>query len=491
MARQLSRRKALLNWIVLDRDATTPLHQQISQQLRRAALDGTLDPGAYLPASRLLARDLGVSRNTCLRAYDQLVAEGFLETIHGSGTRLSQSQATRPSAKLEQTRALFQTLRAHQEFRSQDLDEYVGEPPALAFQPGIPALDTFPRLQWSRLLRQHALRSDQSILDYAHPGGYAPLRQELAKYLGMSRGVACRAEQVIVVTSTRAAIRAIAGVLWEPGSQILVEDPGYAVARRVLVAAGHDLLLVPVDEDGARLDLALRRKPDCAGAYLTPTHQWPSGVTLSDTRRAALLEWAERDKAWIIEDDYDSEFRLDGPPLPPLYSQNARRVIHVGTFSKTLVPGIRTAYFVVPPDMVDHFEEEVFRLGVEPALHIQAALADLIRKGDFTRYITHMRKTYYRRRARLIASLRRHFGDLLRIHCPVGGLQIIAQLPVGVSAFDVARQAASADLVARPMAVYQHGGDAPSALHLGFAAVPVDDIERKVALLREAVRPCL
>lgn len=491
MARQSSRRKALLNWIVLDRDAAAPLHQQISQQLRRAALDGTLVPGAYLPASRLLARDLGVSRNTCLRVYDQLVGEGFLETIRGSGTRLSLSQGTRQSGKLEDTWALFQTRQAHEEFHSQDLDEYVGEPPALAFQPGIPALDTFPRLQWSRLLRQHALRSDQSILDYAHPGGYAPLRQELAKYLGMSRGVACRAEQIIVVTATRAAIRAIAAVLWRPGSRILVENPGYLVAKRVLADAGYDLLLVPVDEDGARLDLVLRRKPDCAGAYLTPTHQWPSGVTLSDTRRAALLEWAERDKAWIIEDDYDSEFRLDGQPLPPLYSQDARRVIHVGTFSKTLVPGIRTAYFVVPPDMVERFEKEVFRLGVEPALHIQAALADLIRNGDFTRYITRMRKTYYRRRARLIASLQLHFGDLLRIQCPVGGLQIIAHLPDGVSAFDVARRAAFADLVARPMAIYQYGGDAPNALHLGFAAVPADDIERKVALLREAVRPCL
>ncbi|WP_198590383.1 MocR-like pyridoxine biosynthesis transcription factor PdxR [Paracoccus zhejiangensis] len=491
MRRRSSRQKALLNWIALDHQSPVPLYQQIIEQLRHAMVEGNLRPGGYLPASRAFAHDLGVSRNTCAKAYDQLVAEGFLESMRGSGTRVVLAPDPQGTDMARETRALFQTLRAHDEFRPQDLDEYIGEPAALAFQPGIPALDAFPRLKWSRLLRQHALRGDQSILDYAHPGGYAPLRHELAKYLSMSRGVVCRAEQVIVVTSTRAAIRAIASILWPRRSRIMVEDPGYVVAKRVLASLGHDLLLVSVDDRGARIDDLIRRRIDCAGAYLTPAHQWPTGTTLSDDRRTLLLDWAARNTSWIIEDDYDSEFRLDGPPLPTLHSRGPGQVLYVGTFSKVLVPAIRTAYFVVPADLVERFETEVFRQGVEPALHIQAALADLIRGGTFSRHITQMRKRYRSRRARLIEALRRHFGDLLRIECPAGGLQIIAHLPAGVSAIEAARRAASAGLVARPMGVYYYAGGAGEAFHLGFAAVPVKDIEPNVALLREAVRPCL
>ncbi|TRW94856.1 PLP-dependent aminotransferase family protein [Paracoccus sp. M683] len=491
MKRRSSRQKALLNWIVLDRESPAPLYKQITEQLRLAMVERNLRQGSFLPASRAMARDLGVSRNTCARAYDQLIAEGFLETIRGSGTRVALAPGAPGPDGAQETRTLFRTLRAHDQFRPQDLDEFIGEPAALAFQPGVPALDAFPRLRWSRLLRRHALRSDQSILDYAHPGGYGPLRQELAKYLNMSRGVVCRAEQVIVVTSTRAAIRAIASVMWRPGSRIMVEDPGYVVAKRVLASIGHDLLLVPVDDKGACIDDLVRRRIECAGAYLTPAHQWPTGTSLSDARRTMLLDWAAQIKAWIIEDDYDSEFRLDGAPLPTLHSRGSGRVLYVGTFSKVLVPAIRTAYFVVPVDLVERFETEVFRQGVEPALHIQAALADLIRDGDFARHITRMRKRYRSRRARLIEMLQRHFGDLLRIECPAGGLQIIAHLPDGVSGIKVARHAAAAGLVARPMGVYCYGGGAPEALHLGFAAVPVTEIERNVVLLREAVRPCL
>lgn len=491
MEKRSSRQKALLNWIVLNHQGLVPLYRQIAEQLRHAIIEGTLRTGSYLPASRALARDLGVSRNTCAKAYDQLVSEGFLTSVRGSGTRVALAPGARGSDTARETRRLFRTLRAHEEFRPQDLDEYIGEPAALAFQPGIPALDAFPRLQWSRLLRRHALRSDQSILDYAHPGGYAPLRQEIAKYLNMSRGVVCSAEQVIVVTSTRAAIRAIASVMWRRGSSIMVEDPGYVVAKRALAAMGHDLLLLPVDKDGACVDHLAEGRINSAGAYLTPAHQWPTGTTLSDARRTILLDWASRNEAWIIEDDYDSEFRLDGPPLPTLHSRGPGQVLYVGTFSKVLIPAIRTAYFVVPATMVERFETEVFRQGVEPALHIQAALADLIREGDFTRHITRMRKRYRLRRSRLIEALRFHFGDLLRIECPAGGLQIIAHLPDRVSAIEVARRAASVGLVARPMAVYCYAEGAAEALHLGFAAIPVNDIPPKVALLRKAVRPCL
>lgn len=479
---------ALLNWVSVDRAIDVPLFRQISDQLRSAIMSGDLASGAYLPASRSLAVELRVSRNTTLKAYDKLLAEGFLESRQGSGTRVARVLDERPTATRNETQALFRIVPEHTEVHIQEM--YEGEPPGVTFQPGIPGFDAFPRLLWSRLLRRHALRNDQFILDYAHIGGYAPLRLELAKYLNGSRGVACSPEQVIVVTSTRAAIVAVARTLWKPGATVAVEDPGYTVAMRVLSAAGIRLRLVPVDERGVRVQDFVTNENACAGVYLTPAHQWPMGVTLSAERRMDLLDWAERAGAWILEDDYDSEFRFDSPPVAPLHASGTGRVIYIGTFSKTLVPSIRTAYLVVPTDLVHRFERTVYQHGVEPALHVQAALADLISDGHFARHIVLMRKLYKKRRAILVDALHEVFQDRLDLTCPAGGLQIIAHLPDSVPALRFAQEAAEADLVARPMAAYQVHGKAPNAVHLGFAAVPEADIESGVRRLHEAVSSC-
>lgn len=488
MSKRAPRSALLLNWISLDHGSDLPLYRQVSDQLRRAILCGGLAPGAWLPASRALAADLGVSRITTLQAYDQLTAEGFLEGRRGSGTCVAPLLAEKRGATTPTTQSLFQTVPAHAEVHVQAL--YDGEPPWVAFQPGIPAYDAFPRLRWARLLQRHALRNDQFILDYAHIGGYAPLRHELAKYLNGSRGVSCEPEQVIILTSTRAAIEVAARTLWPPGASVAVEDPGYVMAKRVLTSAGFGLRLVPVDEEGARVDDLVATPEGCVGACLTPAHQWPTGATLSARRRIALLDWARERGAWILEDDYDSEFRFDSPPVATLHSLGSGRVLLIGTFSKTLVPSIRTACMVVPPDLAGRFEREVWQHGVEPALHVQAALADFLGEGHFARHVVAMRKLYARRRALLVRSLTAAFGDRLRIHCPAGGLQLIAHLPDGVSALTVSRLAAEADLVARPMSAYQVNGPEPEALHLGFAAVPEAEIAPMVARLHAAVRGC-
>jgi GntR family transcriptional regulator/MocR family aminotransferase len=302
--------------------------------------------------------------------------------------------------------------------------------------------------------------------------------------------VSCTPEQVVIVTSTRAAIEAIGRVLWSAGATVAVEDPGYVVAKRVLTAAGFRLQLVPVDDHGVRVEEFVSGGERCVGAYLTPAHQWPTGATLAADRRIALLDWAARTGAWIVEDDYDSEFRFDSPPVATLHSLGSGRVIYVGTFSKTLVPSLRTAYLVVPSDLGGQFERAVYQHGVEPALHVQAALADFLADGHFARHVTRMRKLYGQRRTLLVRALKDAFGDRLRIACPAGGLQITAGLPEGVAALQVARRAAAADLVARPMSAYQVDGAAPEALHLGFAAVPSGEIEAKVWHLHAAVAAC-
>lgn len=239
-----------------------------------------------------------------------------------------------------------------------------------------------------------------------------------------------------------------------------------------------------------RVEVIVSTCDACVGAYLTPTHQWPTGVTLSASRRLALRDWAVETGAWIIEDDYDSEFRFDAPPIATLHSLGSGRVVYVGTFSKTLVPSIRTAYIVAPPDMVGRFERAVHQHGVEPALHVQAALADFLGEGHFARHVAGMRKLYARRRSLLVRSLEGAFGDRLRLRCPAGGLQLIAHLPEGVSASRASRLAAAADLVARPMSAYQVNGTAPEAFHLGFAAVPDDAIAPKAAQLYAAIACC-
>ncbi len=266
-----------------------------------------------------------------------------------------------------------------------------------------------------------------------------------------------------------------------------VEDPGYKVVQRVLAAAGHRLRHVPVDEQGLRVDDLVAGSDPCVGAYVTPAHQWPTGRTLSAERRIGLLDWAYRTGAWIIEDDYDSEFRFDSPPVATLHSFGNGRVVYIGTFSKTMVPAVRTAYIVVPAEAVGRFEHEVFQRGFEPPLCVQAALADFIAEGDFTRHIGRMRKVYARRRDLLVGALRAAFNDRLTIACPPGGLQLVATLPDEVPAAEFARRAAEADIVARPISnMYVHQ-PAPIALQLGFAAVPEKNIEPGVARLHAAV----
>jgi GntR family transcriptional regulator/MocR family aminotransferase len=473
-----SRPSALLNWLCVDRRSEAPLYRQVAEQIRNALLAGRIGPGELLPASRALALDLGVSRITTLQAYDQLIAEGFLETQRGSGTRAASSLAKKP---------LTQLKHSYKPFASRHLQDLFHEPPCVEFQPGIPAFDAFPRLRWSRLLQRHAARNDPSLLDYAHVGGYAPLRQELAKYLNGSRGVACHPQQIIVVTSTRAAVSAVCSVLWRPETTLAVEDPGYQVVQRVLIAAGHPLRHVPVDSHGMQVDDLLTASEPCAGAYITPAHQWPTGRTLSAERRITLLDWAIRTGAWIIEDDYDSEFRFDSPPVATLHSLGSGRVIYIGTFSKTLAPSIRTAYLVVPSEAVGDFEREVFQQGIEPSLHVQAALSDFLAEGDFPRHIARMRRLYAQRRDLLFQSLRQAFDDRLSVLRPPGGLQLIAILPQGVPDVDVSQRAAKAGIVARPLSDWYVNRPAQNALQLGFAAVPEVKIQPGVARLHAAI----
>ncbi len=483
------RQRILPDWIAVDRGSAEPLYRQIARQIETAVDDERLAPGTYLPATRSLAAHLGVSRLTVLSAYDLLVADGLLETVSGSGTRVSADwlgPGLPPGAGAENEGAL-DAIGNRPSFPVEPVWLPQDAAP-LAFRTGIPALDLFPRRVWSRLLRRHGLRGDTYFLDYGHRGGYGPLREMIARYLTHSRGLPCAPSQVIVVGCARAAISVACSVLSTWGDLAVWGDPGYRWARASMEVAGLKVASVAVDDEGLRVGDLSGPAADARIVYLTPCHHWPTGVMLGPDRRAELLAWARQRKGWILEDDYDSEFHFDGPPSRPLKAEpDSEQVIFIGTFAKTMAPAIRCAYLVVPESLEERFAEHAIYLGVEPCRHVQAALADFMNEGYFTRYIQQMRKIYHARRDALETALGETLGHRLAVRHPAGGLQLIADLPDDISAEAVSERAARRDLMTRPMSIYFDTAPPPNALHLGFAPVPEPDIAPAVRRLAEAI----
>jgi GntR family transcriptional regulator/MocR family aminotransferase len=342
------------------------------------------------------------------------------------------------------------------------------------------------------MLRRRAIRADRELLDYNNQCGYQPLREMIAHYLLTSRGVRCRSSQIIVVASTRTAISLACFVLTKRGDTAVLGLPGYYRAQTSFQIAGLNPVQVPVDAKGLCVDELTRRAPDARVVHVTPCHDWPTGVPLSSERREDLLTWAQRQNAWILEDDYDSEFHFDGPPLKPLKAEvGSDRVIFLGSFSKTLAPSIRCAYLVVPENLEERFLECAVGIGAEPSLHLQGALADLIKEGCFTQHIQRMRKAYRARRDELQRALTQTLGDVVAVRPSAGGLQLIADLPPHVCAEAASRRAAEQDLYIRPMSAYYFGRPAPNGFHLGFAPVPEHEIAPAVQRLAGVLEPLL
>jgi GntR family transcriptional regulator/MocR family aminotransferase len=323
----------------------------------------------------------------------------------------------------------------------------------------------------------------------AHIGGFGPLREVLTSYLRSSRMVECESDQIFVVSSARAGLDLICRLVGDPGASCLVEEPGYNAAKNVIMAAGLKTIPIPVDAEGLHIALGKSHFSDVRLAYVTPSHQWPTGVSLSAVRRQQLLEWAAQRKAWVIEDDYDSEFRFDSRPLATLQGlDGGRRVWYLGTFSKVLFPSLRTAYVVVPRPLISAFRQAIYFAGQEPALHVQAALAEFISEGYFFSHIRRMRRIYKRRQARFVETLDRELGGQIPVNRPPGGMQLSLRLPENVSAVEVSRLAAAAGIHARPLAIYSQTESSPNGLHLGYAAVPDHQIEPATKKLADAIR---
>jgi GntR family transcriptional regulator/MocR family aminotransferase len=488
---------ALFTSIPLDPSSPDPLYRQLYDRVRSAILRGSLSAGTRLPSSRALADGLSISRNTVLIAYGQLLAEGYVQGEAGSGTYVSRvlpeqfcepaaaaGLAHRPTAKSSPTLSQRGQILAADPVRpSRD------EGPARAFAPAVPALDAFPFEVWTRLLARRWRARPSGLLGYGNPAGYRPLREAIAAYLGTARAVTCDVEQVIVVSGSQRALDLTARLLLDPGDAAWVEDPGYPRARGVLQGAGARVVGVPVDGEGLDVAAGVARCPGARLACVTPSRQYPLGMTMSLPRRLRLLEWASRAGAWVVEDDYDSEYRYAGRPLASLQGLDREgRVIYLGSFSKVLFPALRLGYLVVPPALVDAFTAAHALVEGQPRLFEQAVLADFMTQGHFVRHIRRMRMLYAERQAVLVKAARRELDGLLEVPAAESGMHLIGWLPEGVSDQAASRQAAQEGVVAQPLSPYGLTPQLRGGLLLGYAALAPRQIREGVRLLATALR---
>jgi GntR family transcriptional regulator/MocR family aminotransferase len=401
--------------IVLNRKSATPLRRQIYDEWRRAILAGRFRPGDRVPSTREFAETLGVSRATVSEAWDQLIAEGYLQAARGSGTFVCREL---PDALLTPRRQPGGAPRAQGHVRlsrygarlTTDFPRPPRIPGVISFAPGMPDRDRFPFAIWRRLLTRHLRQTTSAVFDYADSSaGHPPLRSEIAAYVARMRAVRCTPEQVIIVNGSQQALDFCARLLIEPGDELAFENPGYQGASRIFAAHGARLVPCAIDPDGIEI------RGCSSGArlvYVTPSHQYPTGISMTLLRRLELIQWAHDRGAVIIEDDYSSEYRYSGPPLPSLQGlAGGVPVIYIGTFSKVMFPGLRIGYVVAPPQLAARFVRAKWLADRQTAVLEQSALADFLGEGHLDRHIRRMRRLYGLRREVLLESLHRYFGD--------------------------------------------------------------------------------
>lgn len=448
------------------REHDAPIYLQLYRRYREAIASGKLQPGDRVPSVRSLASELNLARGTVETAYQMLVSEGYFVSRGAAGTVVS--PRLDPVPGLRRAPAAAQGVQVPQGTTRAD-GETLPYGEILPFQMGLPALDAFPRKTWVRLAGRNLRALETSAMAYPDPAGYEPLRQAIAAYLGISRGIVCSHEQVFVTTGYRGALELVCRTLLQAGDRGLFEDPGYRIARVFLERVGMRLAPVPVDEEGLNVAVGERRAVQARFAVVTPTHQSPMGVALSLPRRLELLDWANRRRAWIIEDDYDSEFRYQGRPLPALKSMDRDgRVLYTGTFSKVLFPGLRLAYLVVPEYQVGAFRATVNRLAGSGSILSQAMVADFMTQGHFARHLRKMRTLYAARRRHLVEALAQESGARLQVRPQAGGMHILADLRTAQDDRALAAAAQAGGLSVQPLSAWRLRTRGRGGLLMGF-----------------------
>jgi GntR family transcriptional regulator/MocR family aminotransferase len=480
--------------IAVSRKSSAPLHRQIYDSFRDLIVQGNLVSGQQIPSTRTLAKELGISRFPVLNAYAQLLAEGYFEGRTGSGTVVSSSlpdQPTLPGPPGGRSTPIFSGPRQSSKISAQ-LPGVKSEPwlhGRAAFVGSQLALDHFPFNLWSRLLAFRCGRIAEASLHYGHPMGLRDLREAIVNYLRTARAVRCDAEQIMIVSGSQQALDITSRVLLDPKDRVWVEEPGYILARHIFMMTGSRVVPVPVDQEG--LDVATGKKfcGKATAVYVCPSHQYPLGVVMSASRRLQLLNWAQSTGAWIIEDDYDSEYRYEGAPIASLQGLDRySRVIYIGTFSKVLFPSVRVGYVVIPPDLVDRFVAVRQAMDIFPSNLHQQVLSDFINQGHFERHIRRMRAIYHERRNALVASLCKDLAGTLKVLAGSAGLHLTVMLKEQASDVALSARAALQNLWLWPLSICYLGPVPRQGFILGFGGIPVDEMPSAVRRFRAVLQ---
>jgi GntR family transcriptional regulator/MocR family aminotransferase len=494
MARKTS--GALLPGLDLDPSADTPLATQLYDSLRYHISEGTLAAGVRMPSTRTLSTELGMSRTTVAGAYDQLKSEGYLTSEEKSGTFVADLLPEKLAwstqlhyARPDDLRQLEPDLAARFDDNLPKQRERTSR--TLPFNPGIPAVFEFPSQTWIRIMRPILSQLAPNGIARCPAEGSIELREEVSRYLSGSRGVTCSPEQVLIISGTRQALTLIMMALANQGDTGWVEDPGYPGISRVYDLFRVGTVPVPVDAHGLVVEEAIERAPHSKFAYVTPARQAPLGHTMSIRRRIELLNWAYASEAFILEDDYDGEYRFGGHPAPSLQSLDPEgRVFYFGTFSKTVLPSLGLGYLVVPTRYVDVFRNLLDAITRPPSLATQLTMAEFMASGLFEAHIRKMRTLYLSRQNALSAVLRKSMPDLLESKILNAGLHLIGYLPKGYDDAKVARRAKDLGLLPRPLSDYVHKERLPPGLLIGFSNIKEEAMARTVRVLRRAIEDC-
>lgn len=478
--------------ISIDRGAQKPIYLQLYEAFRTRIVRGELRPGQLVPSTRQLACELRVSRFPVLNAYAQLLAEGYFESRVGAGTFVASSLPEEPRPQNRKTASKpAPGLRAIAA-RASTLPGYIkpswtdGLGP---FQVGHPELEAFPLKTWSKLAARHSRNMRPAHLQYGDAMGSEALRGAIATYLRTSRAVHCEAEQIMIVRGSQQALDITARVLLDAGAAAWVEEPGYWLVHHVLKAAGCRAVPVPVDREGLDVSEGIRLSPEARAAFVAPSHQYPLGVTMSAARRFQLLEWAQSAGSWVVEDDYDSEYRYERAPISSLQGLDTdSRVVYIGTFSKVLFPSLRLGYVVIPPDLVERFAAVRQAMDLCPSPINQAVLTEFIREGHFARHIRKMRQLYAERRRVLVREIERELGPSCTIVGGEAGMHLTVLLDGGARDSEVVAKAAERRLWLSALSL-SYVGDAPrQGFVLGFGNTRASEMPGAVRLLKKLLK---
>jgi GntR family transcriptional regulator/MocR family aminotransferase len=476
-------------------DSGAPLYRQIYEAIRRFILSGEFAPGRKLPSTRALAAELNVSRITVVNAYDQLLAEGYLEGRTGAGTfvgaelpdDLLQTGARKKAIPARVAPVPLRLSQFGKLLAAKNLSA-VREQMTATFQPfqnGLTAVEEFPFETWARLAARWQRNPTRSVLGYGDPQGYRPLREAIAAHLAAARGINAAPEQVVITAGAQQALDLTARIFITPGDSVLTEEPCYLEARGAFEAAGANIIPVPVDSEGIDIAGVPAGGARAKLVYVTPSHQYPLGVTMSLSRRLALIEWARGAEAWIIEDDYNSEFRYAGRPLAALQGLDpAGRVIYIGTFSKTIFPSLRLGCLVLPDELVDVFTAARALTDVHSSLIDQAVLAEFISEGHFARHVRRMRTLYESRQRILLEECRKQLGGLLEVEKADAGMHLVGWLPEGVDDMVISKKATEQGVRLAPVSEYYVNRPARGGFILGYTAFDEKRIVAGVKIMK-------